>query len=136
MRLNMRRNLDGTFTARDLGKGAWRLSRSEPTPIDILLRGADGGAPEVLRAPAVSDIAIEWQPGAVLLEVTSAGRRRSLRTQGAIVHEPLAQLYGTLPLAAFDRKARRFWRTVFRLVRIPGGRYLLAVLARRGRRSA
>ena len=33
-------------------------------------------------------------------------------------------------------RARRFWRRVFRLVRIPGGRYLLGVLARRTARTA
>jgi hypothetical protein len=38
-----------------------------------------------------------------------------------------------LPLVSFDDKARRFWRRVFRLVRIPGGRHLLGVLARRNR---
>ena len=37
------------------------------------------------------------------------------------------------PLAGLDEKARRFWRRVFRLVRIPGGRHLLGVLARRSR---
>ena len=48
----------------------------------------------------------------------------------AIVHEPLGHLYESLPLVKFDAKARRFWRRVFRLVRIPGGRYLLKFLAR------
>jgi hypothetical protein len=53
--------------------------------------------------------------------------------RGAIVHEPLPKLYAELPLAGFDERARRFWRRVFRLVRIPGGRHLLGVLARRPR---
>jgi hypothetical protein len=39
-----------------------------------------------------------------------------------------------LPLASIDADARRFWRRVFRLVRIPGGRYLLKVLTRARRR--
>ena len=30
--------------------------------------------------------------------------------------------------SSIDADARRFWRRVFRLVRIPGGRYLLKVL--------
>ena len=44
-----------------------------------------------------------------------------------------------LPLAQFDQKAKRFWGRVFRLMRIPGGRYLLRFLARSdigGRRTA
>lgn len=134
MQVNMRRNLAGTFVARDLGKGAWRLSRREPAPIDIILQGADCGAAEVFQPAGVSDVGIEWHADAVVLTVTSAQRRRSVNTQGAIVHEPLAHLYETLPLAVFDPPARRFWRRVFRLVRIPGGRYLLGVLARRTRK--
>jgi hypothetical protein len=53
--------------------------------------------------------------------------------QSAIVHQPLARLYDGLPLAEFDSKTRRFWGRVFTLVRIPGGRHLLGVLARRSR---
>jgi hypothetical protein len=134
MELKMRRNLAGTFVARDLGNGAWQLSRREPAPIDIFLRGAESGAAEVLRPPGVIDIGIEWHAGAVVLTMTVADRRRSIHTQGAIVHEPQAQLYEALPLASFDGPARRFWRRVFRLVRIPGGRCLLGVLARRTRK--
>jgi hypothetical protein len=44
------------------------------------------------------------------------------------VHEPLQDLYEGLPLASIDADARRFWRRVFRLVRLPGGRYLLRLL--------
>jgi hypothetical protein len=51
----------------------------------------------------------------------------------AIVHEPLGRLYESLPLANIDANARRFWRRVFRLVRLPGGRYLLKLLTRVGR---
>jgi hypothetical protein len=38
-------------------------------------------------------------------------------------------------LADFDARARRFWRRVFVLVRIPGGRRLLGMLARASRNS-
>ena len=84
----------------------------------------------MLRAPHVADIDIEWHAGAAALSMTSAGRSRSIQTHSAIVHEPLARLYEALPLAALDAKARRFWRRVFRLVRMPGGRYLLLAMAR------
>jgi hypothetical protein len=133
MNPKMRRHLPGTFLTRDLRDGAWRLSRSEPRPIDVILRGAESGAAEVFRALKVSDIDIEWGAEAAVLTLTTAERRRSIKTQSVIVHEPLPRLYDALPLVSFDDKARRFWRRVFRLIRIPGGRYLLGVLARRTR---
>jgi hypothetical protein len=126
----MRRDLPGTFLTRELGKGAWRLTRSEPTPIELIVLGAEPQAAEALRSPDVRDIGIEWRAAAVSLTMTSAGRSKSARTMSAIVHEPLPRLYDALPLASLDAKARRFWRRVFRLVRIPGGRHVLGVLAR------
>jgi hypothetical protein len=66
--------------------------------------------------------------------MTSAEQLRTIRAQSVIVHEPLARLYEALPLVTLDAKARRFWRRVFRLVRIPGGRHLLGALARFPRR--
>lgn len=132
MKPKMRRNFSGTFTARDLGGGSWRLSGSEPARIDILFKAPSGTA-DALRPGVVSDIELEWQEGAVLMSMTSAQGRTCTTMQSAIVHQPLADLYDGLPLAGFDSKARRFWRRVFALVRIPGGRYLLDVLARRTR---
>ena len=133
MKPNMRRNLPGTFVTRDLADGAWRLSRSEPVPIDVFVRGADFRAAETLRPSAVRDVDVEWRGEAVVLTLTSTGRRHSMSVQSAIVHEPLGRLYEALPLVSLDARARRFWRMVFRLVRIPGGRLLLGVLARRTR---
>lgn len=128
MKQNMRRQLPGTFKAQALGAGVWRLSRSEPGPIDVFVLGATAEAADYLRAPILRDLDIEWRADCALLGTVAM--------QGAIVHEPLPQLYAALPLAGLDERARRFWRWVFRLVRIPGGRYLLGVLARRspGRR--
>jgi hypothetical protein len=133
MKPKMRRNLPGTFLTRDLGEGAWRLSRGEAAPVDVFLRGVEPGAADVLRSSPVRDIDIEWRAEAVVLTLTSAERHRTVNARSAIVHEPLARLYEALPLVRLDAKARRFWRRVFRLVRIPGGRYLLGVLARRTR---
>jgi hypothetical protein len=130
MKPKMRRNLPGTFLTRRLGDGAWRLSRSEAEPIEVFLRGAEPGAAEAFRPRVVGNIDIEWRTETVLLTVTSAEQPRTVRAQSVIVHEPLARLYEALPLVALDPKARRFWRRVFRLVRIPGGRHLLGVLAR------
>jgi hypothetical protein len=133
MKPKMRRNLPGTFLAQNLGEGAWRLSHSEAAPIDVFLRGAQSGAAEALRSPSVRDIGIEWRAETVVLTMTSAEQPRIITAQSAIVHEPLGRLYEALPLVSFDAKARRFWRRVFGLVRIPGGRYLLGALARRNR---
>jgi hypothetical protein len=133
MKPNMRRNFPGTFVARDLDRGTWRLTRRAPAPMDILLKGAQSGAADAFRPPVVSDVELEWQHGAVLMSMTSTQRRTSIEVRSAIVHEPLACLYDVLPLAEFDSKARRFWGRVFALVRIPGGRHLLGVLARRFR---
>jgi hypothetical protein len=128
-----RRNLAGQFSARTLGPGAWHLARSEPAPADIFLRGAESGAADALGSPDLKDVDIEWQADTVLLTMTAAERRGSFKAYSAIVHEPLARLYDDLPLVILDEKARRFWRRVFRLVRIPGGRHLLGILARRTR---
>lgn len=133
MNPNMRCHLPGIFAAQDLGHGAWRLARRDPAPAEILLRGADPGAAEVLASPDLGDIDIEWQAAKALLWARSSGRRNAVEAQSAIVHEPAARLYDGLPLARTDRRSRRFWRKVFCLVRIPGGRLLLAAVARRTR---
>jgi len=133
MKPKMRRHLPGTFLTQALDGGLWRLSRVEPSLADVFLRGTDPGAPEVFRSSAISDIDIEWRAGSVELTLTAAARRRTLHAQSVIVHEPLARLYESLPLASLDEKARRFWRRVFLLVRIPGGRHLLRILARGSR---
>lgn len=129
----MRRNLPGGFLARELGERAWRLSRGEPEPVEVFVLGAEPAAAGCLRAPDLRDIGLEWRADGVCLTLMSNGRPSTVKTQSAIVHEPLPHLYAALPLASLDEKARRFWRRVFRLVRIPGGRHLLGVLARRSR---
>jgi hypothetical protein len=131
MNAKMRRNLPGPFAARNLGVGSWRLACGHLKPVDVILRGAPSEAEEALSAFEAADLDIEWHAETVVLTMTSAGRQRSINARSALIHEPLAQLYDALPLAAVDEKMRRFWRRVFRLIRIPGGRYLLGVLARR-----
>jgi hypothetical protein len=127
----MRRNLPGPFVARNIGAGSWRLVRGHPEPIDVILRGAQPQAEEALSSLEAEHLDIEWFDGTVVLTMTSAGRKRSIEARSALVHESLAHLYDALPLAAVDVKMRRFWRRVFRLIRIPGGRFLLGLLARR-----
>ena len=133
MRADVRRNFPGTFMCHDLEEGAWRLSRGSPAPVEVFLRGAEFRAADTLRPSSVGDLDIEWRAGNVVLTLTSAGRRHSIGVQSAIVHEPLGKLYEALPLVSLDERARRFWRRVFFLARIPGGRHLLGILARRTR---
>ena len=142
MKPKMRRNLSGQFVTRrqgagtgtGAGAGAWRLSRSKPSEVDIFLRGA-GFSDEVFASATVSDVDIEWGSDMVTLRLTSAARPLAVEMQSAIVHEPQLRLYDALGLPSFDDGAQRFWRRVFRLVRIPGGRHLLRLLARRSRQS-
>ncbi len=131
MKPKMRRNLSGAFAAREMPQGVWRLTQGEPSGIDVYLRGAAPGAADL--GGAICDVVIEWRDGVVALNVTARGRPLTLEARSAIVHEPLPRLYDALPLAGFDERARRFWRRVFFLVRIPGGRLLLRLLARRTR---
>jgi len=51
----------------------------------------------------------------------------------ATIHEPRPELYQGLPLVVMDDAAKRFWRRVFLLARIPGGRRLLRWIAERSR---
>lgn len=129
----MRRHLPGTFAAHYLTNGAWRLSRIEPAPAEVFLRGAEAAAADVFRLQSVSDIDIEWREGAVVMTLSSAGQSRTVGMHSAIVHEPLEHLYEALPLAGLDESGRRFWGRIFLLVRIPGGRPLLRILAHRTR---
>lgn len=133
MKRNMRRQLPGTFSTQDLGAGVWRLSRGEPARIDVFVLGASPEAAEFLGASGVHDLDIDWRADGALLGSTAQGICNTVAVRCAIVHEPQPQLYAALPLAGLDEQARRFWRRVFRLVRIPGGRHLLGILARRSR---
>jgi hypothetical protein len=130
MNPKMRRNFSGEFLAQDMGKGVWRLARTSPHPIAVILQGAERGAAQIFNAAPVGNLGIEWHAEMALLSFMSGDRVETVESASVIVHEPLGHLYETLPLASFDAKARRFWGRVFRLVRLPGGRYLLKFLGR------
>ena len=134
MSLKLRRNFSGAFQPKTLGGGAWQLSRRAPHEIDVFVRDAEHGAAQAFGAAPIVDLGIEWRAENVLLTFMSSERALSVSAASAIVHEPLERLYESLPLVSIDANARRFWRRVFRLVRIPGGRYLLKVLTRSRRR--
>ena len=89
-----------------------------------------------LAAPAIADLGIEWRNHLALITLKSNGGVASAAAGSAWAHEPLPHLYEALPLAPFDAKARRFWRRVFWLVRLPGGRRLLKYFARAARKPS
>ena len=122
------RHFSAKFRCEDLGKDRWLLRSLEPPDVQIHVHAAGvrvAGEPETFKG-----VRIEWG-GATLLTLGSARGDRSRRVQDVVVHEPRGHLYDALPLARFDDPARRFWRRVFTLVRLPGGRFLLGLLARR-----
>ena len=130
-----RRNYPGAFLAQSRGDGAWQLSRTAPHEMTVFLHDAEQGAALAFGVGAITELGIEWQAGKALLTFLAGDKVASVEAGSAIVHEPLARLYEGLPLASIDADARRFWRRVFRLVRIPGGRCLLKLLTRSGKRQ-
>ena len=129
----MRRNYSGAFLVQSRGDHAWQLSRAAPHEMTVFLRDAEQGAALAFGIGPISELGIEWQDKKALLTFLAGDKVASVAAASVIVHEPLAQLYDSLPLASIDADARRFWRRVFRLVRIPGGRYLLKLLTRSGK---
>lgn len=126
----MRRNFSGAFAATDRGNGAWRLTGTVPPVVTVHLKDADPGAGAAFGAAPISALAIEWHAGAARLNFLSGGGPATVKSALAIVHEPLDSLYADLPLASVDAAARRLWNRAFLLMRVPGGRYLLKLLAR------
>jgi hypothetical protein len=131
MQGSTRRHFTGTYRGEGLGKGAWRLVSSALPPVEIFLRGAQQEFPQPL-----SDVQVEWRAHGAVLTGSISGRPVQVDARSAIVHEPLDLLYESLPLAQFDRQAQTFWRRVFWLVRIPGGKRLLGALARLSRKRS
>lgn len=129
----MSKNLPGPFAARSLGTGTWLLTTGVAGGPEVVLRVAGPGA-AFLADAVVENLAVSWRDDGVELIVSAATGIRVLSAASVIVHEPNLKLYESLPLAGFDAEARQFWRRVFRLIRIPGGRHLLGLIARRGRR--
>src|ERR1700690_4325640 len=127
----MERTLTGNFRGVDLGAGAWRLTTGIPGGGEVYLGGTDAAAGSVLSAASPSVVIITWDAAGALVTLKSAEAIRTVKAKTAILHEPLARLYEGLPLVTLDDRARSFWRRVFWLVRIPGGRRLLRLISRR-----
>jgi hypothetical protein len=128
----MKHSVLGPFVSRDLGNGFWQLTAGAPAASQIYLHVAGPGAADVLKGANFAKVDLEWRDGAILA-LTGRDGVAYLQAKTAIVHEAQGRLYDSLPLAGFDLNAKRFWRRVFTLMRIPGGRFLLGIIARRNR---
>ena len=132
-----RQSLPGPFSATRLNAGLWQLTAEAPDGARVYLRGAGPEASKLLADMRISALEFEWRTDGVMVSVTGTDGIRHFKSESVLVHEPKTRLYVSLPLASFDADAQRFWKRVFRLIRIPGGRLLLGVIARRrgGRRG-
>lgn len=140
----MRQTLSGPLLALDLGGGRWRLTNSREPADELFLSGVRelSGAREPHAVLAVaaslaqcSELEIEWAAdgAGVLLTLRCGSQTFTFGASTALLHQPRQRLYDTLPLPGYTPDAQRFWRRVFRLVRLPGGRFFLTWLARRAR---
>jgi hypothetical protein len=128
-----RRSLPGPFSAARLNSGLWQLTAEVPDGARVYLRGAAPEASKLLSITRMTALEFEWRAEAVMVSITGAGGVRHFKSESAFIHTPAARLYDGLPLASFDAHAQRFWKWVFRLIRIPGGRLALGAIARRRR---
>lgn len=125
--------MTGAFIATDLGSGAWQVKAATPAGIEVYLQGADNDAAAVLKDRHLTRLGVEWRVEGVVVSVTGASGFRYFKSRAAVIHEPQPRLYASLPLAVYNAAARRFWRRIFWLIRIPGGRLMLAYIAKRRR---
>jgi hypothetical protein len=126
-----RQTVSGPFAATRLQSGIWQLTTELASGPEIHLLGAGPEASELLVL--VSRVTVEWRSDGVLVELSGVHGVRYLKARGAIIHQPQSRLYDSLPLSSFDAAAQRFWRRVFLLIRLPGGRRLLGLMTRRNR---
>lgn len=121
----VQRHWPGVFTAQPLAGQRWRLSAADP-PTEVYLR-----APVVPFAPGarLESLVIDWRGDQAEVRTRVQGRDAHFMAASAIVHEPLPRLYEALTPLAYDPRTRRFWQRVFWVLRLPGGRWLLRLLA-------
>jgi hypothetical protein len=115
--------------------GLWQLTAEGPDGARAYLRGAGAEASKLLEEMPITALEFEWRTEDVMVSVTGPAGVRHFKAQSVFIHEPRVRLYDSLKLPSFDADAQRFWRRVFRLIRIPGGRLVLGVIARRRRRG-
>lgn len=122
--------LQGPFRVVLARPGFLRLA-ARGSACEFWLRGAEIDAQPFVASGTVR---LTWVAATVLASFEGSVLRPAVSVDSAVVEQTLPALYEHLPLRSFDARARRFWRNVFWLVRLPGGRLLLRALARRARR--
>jgi hypothetical protein len=120
MNTNRERSVAGDFRADEKGAGVWALTSAADGGVEIHIGGVDPGAAQALRGAHFSAVSVTWRSDGVSLVLDAAAGQLPLHSRSSVIHEPLPALYAGLPLAVLDDRARRFWRRVFWLVRIPG----------------
>jgi hypothetical protein len=131
--MRLKRTLSGPVRAEELSDGFWRLTVGAPDAVQVYLRFTPGTDCAGLQDRGIRALDLQWLANGVSVRVAGTGGVRVLEAETAILHEAQSRLYDALPLTGFDAKARRFWQRVFWLIRVPGGRYLLRLIARRRR---
>jgi hypothetical protein len=131
MSTTIERTLTGAFRATHLAADTWRLTTGAAGSAEIYLCGVDRDAFAALDRSTPSAVTVAWSAVGVTVTLISSGASTQFRARTATIHEPRPQLYQGLPLVILDDAARRFWRRVFWVARIPGGRRLLRWIAQR-----
>lgn len=129
------RTLTGAFRATHLAADTWQLSTGVAGAAEIYLSGVDRDASAMLVGSMASAVTLAWSAAGATVTLTTPGATTQFSSRTATLHEPRPQLYRGLPLVILDNAARRFWRRVFLIARIPGGRRLLRWIAQRTRRG-
>jgi hypothetical protein len=129
MKSMTRQTLSGPFLTQYLGNGVWSLARGVPVTAQVYLR-IEGRGGDALQKADISSLQLEWHARGVTVRIARHGAVGVVEAHTAIIHEARPRLYDVLPLPGFDSKAKRFWRRIFLLMRIPGGRHLLRLIVR------
>jgi hypothetical protein len=125
------RTLTGAFRAKHLAADAWQLTAGAGGSAEIYLSGVDRDAFAGLDRTTPSAVTVAWSSAGATVTLISPQATTPIRSRTATIHEPRPELYQGLPLVVMDDAAKRFWRRVFWIARIPGGRRLLRWIADR-----
>lgn len=130
----MQRVASGEFLVQSLGPGTWRINNLAAPNELVIVRGI---RPEVPPPSGLAtSLTLDWHAGdAVSVSLSFAAGTVRAQAAAALLHEFAERLYETLPLGEYTPAAARFWRRIFMLARVPGGRWMLGFLARRTRRG-
>jgi hypothetical protein len=135
MNTRIERTLTGAFRATRLAADTWQFTTGVAGSAEIYLCGVDRDAFAALESSTPSAVTLAWSAAGATVTLISPGASTQFRSRMATIHEARPQLYQGLPLVILDDAAKRFWRRVFLIARIPGGRLLLRWIAQRTRRG-